>query len=99
MADFRKLFYAPAMVALVVGLSIPVGVQGGAVTCNAVISPPLVRAKGYGRLVGYDTLQYAWAKVSVIGCRSSLLADRTRSADLLAEARPRAATVPQNRVD
>ncbi len=47
MADFRKLFYALAMVALVVGLSIPASAQGGAVTCSATTTPTLARSLGY----------------------------------------------------
>jgi hypothetical protein len=57
MADFRKLFYALAMVALVVGLSIPASAQGGAVTCNAFTTPTLVRAEAYADLVGDYILQ------------------------------------------
>jgi hypothetical protein len=57
MADFRKLFYALAMVALVVGLSIPASAQGGAVTCNAQTTPTLARAEGYAELVGDYVLQ------------------------------------------
>jgi hypothetical protein len=57
MADFRKLFYALAMVALVVGLSIPASAQGGAVTCNAFTTPTLVRAEAYADLVGDYVLQ------------------------------------------
>ena len=52
MADFRKLFYALAMVALVVGLSIPASAQGGAITCNAFTNPTFARAEGYAELVG-----------------------------------------------
>ncbi len=57
MADFRKLFYALAMVALVVGLSIPASAQGSAVTCNAFTTPTLARAEGYAELVGDYILQ------------------------------------------
>jgi len=57
MADFRKLFYALAMVALVVGLSIPASAQGGAVTCSAFTTPTLARAEGYAELVGDFILQ------------------------------------------
>jgi len=59
MADFRKLFYALAMVALVIGLSIPASAQGGAVTCNAFTTPTLARAEGYAELVGDYILQCA----------------------------------------
>ncbi len=57
MADFRKLFYALAMVAVLVGLSIPASAQGGLVTCNAFTTPTLARAEGYAELVGDYTLQ------------------------------------------
>jgi hypothetical protein len=57
MADISKLFYALAMVALVVGLSIPASAQGGAVTCNAFTTPTLARAEGYAELVGDYILQ------------------------------------------
>lgn len=52
MADFRKLFYALAMVALVVGLSIPASAQGTAVNCNATTTPTVARAEGYAELMG-----------------------------------------------
>jgi len=52
MADFRKWFYALAMVALVVGLTVPMSAQGVTTTCNSSSAPPLVRAEGYTELVG-----------------------------------------------
>jgi hypothetical protein len=57
MADFRKLFYALALVAVLVGLSIPASAQGGAVTCNAFTTPTLARGEGYAELVGDYILQ------------------------------------------
>ncbi|MBZ5604800.1 MAG: hypothetical protein LAO79_21085, partial [Acidobacteriia bacterium] len=59
MADFRKLFYALAMVAMIVGLSIPASAQSGAVTCNAFTTPTLARAEGYAELVGDYIMQCA----------------------------------------
>ena len=53
MADFRKWFYALAMVALVIGLTVPASAQSSAVTCNTNASvPTLARAEGYTELVG-----------------------------------------------
>jgi len=53
MADFRKWFYALAMVGLGVGLTVPASAQSSAVTCNTNASvPTLVRAEGYAELVG-----------------------------------------------
>jgi hypothetical protein len=53
MADFRKWFYALAMVAVVVGLTVPASAQSSAVTCNTNASvPTLARAQGYAELVG-----------------------------------------------
>jgi len=52
MADFRKWFYALAMVALIVGITVPANAQGGAVTCNASTTPTLVRAEAYADFVG-----------------------------------------------
>ncbi len=53
MADFRKWFYALAMVGLAVGLTVPASAQSSAVTCNTNASvPTLARAEGYAELVG-----------------------------------------------
>ena len=57
MADFRKLFYALALVAVLVGLSVPASAQSGAVTCNAFTTPTLARAEGYAELVGDYIMQ------------------------------------------
>lgn len=57
MADFRKLLFAFAVVALIVGLQVPAGAQGfgnaPAFTCvaNAGV-PPIVRSEGVTELVG-----------------------------------------------
>jgi len=56
MADFRKWFYALAMVALIVGITVPANAQGGVVTCNAATTPTLVRAEAYADYVGDYTL-------------------------------------------
>ena len=55
MADFRKWFYALAVVALLAGLSIPASAQigGTAVTCNnGGATTPIVRSQGLTELVG-----------------------------------------------
>jgi len=53
MADFRKWFYALAVVALLAGLSIPASAQGTAVNCiNGGATTPIVRAEGLTELVG-----------------------------------------------
>ena len=52
MADFRKLFYALAVVALLAGLTVPASAQG-VITCNTNASvPAIVRAEAYADLVG-----------------------------------------------
>ncbi len=57
MADFRKLFYALAVVALLAGFTVPVSAQAPPFQCvaNAGV-PPIVRAEGYTELVGDLTL-------------------------------------------
>lgn len=53
MADFRKWFYALAVVALLAGLSIPAAAQGTAVTCNnGGGTTPIVRSEGLTELMG-----------------------------------------------
>jgi hypothetical protein len=53
MADFRKWFYALAVVALLAGLSIPAAAQGTAVNCiNGGATTPIVRAEGLTELMG-----------------------------------------------
>jgi hypothetical protein len=56
MADFRKWLYALAMVALIVGLTVPANAQGGVVLCTASTVPTLIRAQAYADLVGDYTL-------------------------------------------
>ena len=56
MADFRKWLYALAMVALIVGLTVPANAQGGTVLCTASTVPTLIRAQAYADLVGDYTL-------------------------------------------
>jgi hypothetical protein len=57
MADFRRLFYALALVALLAGLTVPASAQNGPFQCiaNAGV-PPTVRAEGWTELVGDLTL-------------------------------------------
>lgn len=53
MADFRKWFYALALVALVMGLTIPASAQIQPFTCNAQAGvTPTIRYEGYTELVG-----------------------------------------------
>lgn len=53
MADFRKWFYALAVVALLAGFTVPMSAQAPPFQCvaNAGV-PPIVRAEGYTELVG-----------------------------------------------
>jgi len=57
MADFRRLFYALALVALLAGLTVPASAQAAPFQCiaNAGV-PPLIRAEGWTELVGDLTL-------------------------------------------
>ncbi|HEY7333659.1 MAG TPA: hypothetical protein VH639_02155 [Bryobacteraceae bacterium] len=57
MADFRRLFYALALVALLAGLVVPASAQSAPFQCiaNAGV-PPIVRGEGYTELVGDLTL-------------------------------------------
>jgi hypothetical protein len=52
MADFRKLFYALAVVALLAGLTVPVSAQAPFVCSTSTSPPPLLRGEGYTELVG-----------------------------------------------
>jgi len=53
MADFRRWFYAFAVVALLAGLTIPASAQGLPVTCNTNASvPTIVRSQAYADFVG-----------------------------------------------
>jgi len=53
MADFRRWFYAFAVVALLAGLTVPASAQGLPVTCNTNASvPTIVRAEAYADFVG-----------------------------------------------
>jgi len=55
MADFRKWFYALAVVALLAGLSIPAAAQGGSTAVNCInggATTPIVRAEGLTELMG-----------------------------------------------
>jgi len=53
MADFRKCFYALALVALIAGLTIPASAQTVPFTCSAQAGvTPTVRVEGYTELVG-----------------------------------------------
>ena len=51
MADFRKYFYALAVVALLAGLTMPVSAQPFQCTNSSGV-PPTVRAEGYAELMG-----------------------------------------------
>jgi hypothetical protein len=57
MADFRRWFYALAVVALLAGFTVPVRAQAPTFQCiaNAGV-PPIVRGEGYTELVGDLTL-------------------------------------------
>jgi len=57
MADFRRLFYALALVAMLAGLTVPASAQNAPFQCiaNAGV-PPIVRGEGYTELVGDLTL-------------------------------------------
>jgi hypothetical protein len=57
MADFRKWFYAFAVIVVLTGLAIPAAAQNPPFQCvaNAAV-PPIVRAEGYTELVGDLTL-------------------------------------------
>ncbi len=57
MADFRRWFYALALVAMLAGLTVPVSAQAPPFQCiaNAGV-PPIVRGEGYTELVGDLTL-------------------------------------------
>src|SRR5580704_9552628 len=57
MADFRRLFYALALVALLAGLTVPGTAQNAPFQCiaNAGV-PPTVSAEGWTELVGDLTL-------------------------------------------
>jgi hypothetical protein len=52
MADFRKLFYALAIVALLAGLTVPASAQTPFICQNASAAPPTIRGEGYTELVG-----------------------------------------------
>jgi len=54
MADFRKWFYALALVALLAGLTVPASAQANQpLQCNATTGvPPEIRAEGWTELVG-----------------------------------------------
>jgi len=57
MADFRKWFYALAVIAVLTALAVPAAAQNPPFQCvaNAAV-PPIVRAEGYTELVGDLTL-------------------------------------------
>jgi hypothetical protein len=68
MADFRKLIYALALVAMVAGLTVPVSAQAQPFQCiaNAGV-PPIVRGEGYAELTGDLTLNCAGGIPTVTG--------------------------------
>jgi hypothetical protein len=57
MADFRRWFYAFAVIVVLTGLAVPAAAQNPPFQCvaNAAV-PPIVRAEGYTELVGDLTL-------------------------------------------
>jgi len=70
MADFRKWFYALAVVALLAGLSIPASAQigGTAVTCNnGGATTPIVRSQGLTELMGDLVLNCQGGNPTVAG--------------------------------
>jgi hypothetical protein len=52
MADFRRWLYALALVALIVGITIPASAQSGGFTCSIQANTDNVRAEGYTEQVG-----------------------------------------------
>jgi hypothetical protein len=68
MADFRKLFYALALVAMLAGLTVPVSAQAPPFQCiaNAGV-PPIIRGEGYAELVGDLTLNCTGGISTVAG--------------------------------
>jgi hypothetical protein len=57
MADFRKWFYALALVALLAGLTVPASAQAPPFQCQTNTGvPPAIRAEGWTELVGDLTL-------------------------------------------
>src|SRR5277367_959989 len=57
MADFRRLFYALALVALLAGFTVPASAQPAPFQCSTTAAvPPTVRAEGWTELVGDLTL-------------------------------------------
>jgi len=53
MADFRRLLYAFAIVALLVGISVPASAQGSVLmTCSGSANNPLIRGEEYTALAG-----------------------------------------------
>jgi len=53
MADFRKWFYALAMVGLIVGLTVPASAQIAPFSCSSNVAvTPTVRSQGYTEIVG-----------------------------------------------
>jgi hypothetical protein len=68
MADFRKLFYALALVAMLAGLTIPASAQNAPFTCStAVTVPPIVRGEGYAELVGDLVLTCSGGNPTTVG--------------------------------
>ena len=51
MADFRRCFYALALVALLAGLTVPASAQAFNCTQSTGV-PPIVRGEGYAELMG-----------------------------------------------
>jgi hypothetical protein len=68
MADFRRWFYALAVVALLAGLAVPVSAQAPPFTCSTSVTvAPVVRAEGYTELVGDLVLNCTGGVPTAIG--------------------------------
>jgi len=68
MADFRRWFYAFAVVALLTGLTVPASAQITPFVCNTNAGvPPIVRAEAYADLVGDLTLACTGGNSTVVG--------------------------------
>ena len=68
MADFRKMFYALAVVTLLAGFTVPASAQTAPLACQTSQSNvPIVRAEGYTELVGDIVLVCTGGSPTTIG--------------------------------
>ena len=68
MADFRKMFYALAVVTLLAGFTVPASAQTAPLACQTSQSNvPIVRAEGYTELVGDIVLVCTGGQPTTIG--------------------------------